>query len=157
MPALISRVHDDDLSDDEAMVLGLIENLQRESLTPIEAAAGLQFLADHYELTHAEAAKRIGKDVLGFFHTDIGTHSIRASGAMQLFLNDVSEAQLKKIRRWKSATWLSYIHSQIAAISEGLSCRMVRPVVYYNIVMCPAAASAASCTAHATALPPPYK
>jgi len=51
----------DDLSDDEAMVLGLIENLQRESLTPIEAAAGLQFLADHYELTHAEAAKRIGK------------------------------------------------------------------------------------------------
>jgi len=57
IPAIVR----DDLSDDEAMVLGLIENLQRESLTPIEAAAGLQFLADHYELTHAEAAKRIGK------------------------------------------------------------------------------------------------
>ena len=57
IPAIVR----DDLSDDEAMVLGLIENLQRESLTPIEAATGLQFLADHYDLTHAEAAKRIGK------------------------------------------------------------------------------------------------
>ena len=57
IPAIVR----DDLSDDEAMVLGLIENLQRESLTPIEAAAGLQFLADHYGLTHAEAAKRVGK------------------------------------------------------------------------------------------------
>jgi hypothetical protein len=63
----------------------------------------------------------------------IGSHLIRASGAMQLFLNDVSEARIKKIGRWKSATWLSYIHSQISAVSEGLYRRMVRPVVYYNI------------------------
>jgi hypothetical protein len=53
---------------------------------------------------------------------------------MQLFLNDVPEAKIKKIGRWKSATsWLTYIHDQISAASEGLSIRMSRPVVYYNI------------------------
>src|ERR1041384_3238907 len=35
IPALVR----DDLSDTEALVLGLIENLQRESLTPLENAA----------------------------------------------------------------------------------------------------------------------
>lgn len=57
IPAIVR----DDLSDDEAMVVGLIENLQRESLSPIEAAAGLAFLTDHYQLTHEQAAHRIGK------------------------------------------------------------------------------------------------
>jgi ParB family transcriptional regulator, chromosome partitioning protein len=51
----------DDLSEDEAHVLGLIENLQRESLTPIEAAAGLKRLIDLHGLTHEQAAARIGK------------------------------------------------------------------------------------------------
>jgi hypothetical protein len=34
----------------------------------------------------------------GFALHHIGTHSIHTSGAMQLFLNDVSEACIKKIR-----------------------------------------------------------
>jgi hypothetical protein len=53
----------------------------------------------------------------GFALHNIGTHSIRASSAMQLFLNNVSGARIKKIGQWKSATWLSYIHSQILAIA----------------------------------------
>lgn len=57
IPAIIR----DDLTETEAMVLGLIENLQRESLTPIEAAAGLQELGSLYELTHEQIGERIGK------------------------------------------------------------------------------------------------
>lgn len=57
IPAIIR----DDLSDDEAMVVGLIENLQRESLSPMEAASGLAFLTEHYALTHEQTAARIGK------------------------------------------------------------------------------------------------
>lgn len=57
IPAIIR----DDLSEREAAVLGLIENLQRESLTPIETASGLSRLCQLYDLTHDEAAGRIGK------------------------------------------------------------------------------------------------
>ena len=57
IPAVIR----DDLSDDEAFIVGLIENLQRESLTPMEAASGLKRLGEVYELTHEDIGKRIGK------------------------------------------------------------------------------------------------
>jgi len=51
----------DDLSDDEAFVLGLIENLQRESLTPMETAAGLKRLGEIHGMTHEAIGLRIGK------------------------------------------------------------------------------------------------
>jgi ParB family chromosome partitioning protein len=51
----------DDLSDTEAFVLGLIENLQRESLTPMETAAGLKRLGEVFALKHGEIGERIGK------------------------------------------------------------------------------------------------
>ncbi len=57
LPAVIR----DDLSDSEAFVVGLIENLQRESLSPIETAAGLKRLGELFELTHGEIGERIGK------------------------------------------------------------------------------------------------
>lgn len=57
IPAVIRN----DLSDAEAAVLGLIENLQRESLTPIETAEGLRQLAESFGLTHEQIGERIGK------------------------------------------------------------------------------------------------
>ncbi len=57
IPAVIR----DDLTDAEAFVVGLIENLQRESLTPIETAAGLKQLAELFVLTHEQMGARIGK------------------------------------------------------------------------------------------------
>lgn len=57
VPALIR----DDLDDGEALVLGLIENLQRESLSPIETAEGLRKLGDAHGLTHEALGLRIGK------------------------------------------------------------------------------------------------
>lgn len=57
IPAIIR----DDLTESEAMVLGLIENLQRESLSPMDAAAGLQELGELYALTHEQIGERIGK------------------------------------------------------------------------------------------------
>jgi len=57
IPAVIR----DDLSDTEAFVVGLIENLQRESLTPMETAAGLKRLGEIFEMTHEEIGARVGK------------------------------------------------------------------------------------------------
>lgn len=57
IPAVIR----DDLTDDEAFVVGLIENLQRESLTPMETAAGLKRLGEIFEMTHEQIGARVGK------------------------------------------------------------------------------------------------
>ncbi len=57
IPAIVRN----DLDDREAHVLGLIENLQRESLSPMETARGLTDLAELFDLTHETAGKRIGK------------------------------------------------------------------------------------------------
>ena len=47
--------------NDEQLVLGLIENLQRSDLDPIEEARGLMRLTEEFGLTHEEVAQRIGK------------------------------------------------------------------------------------------------
>jgi ParB family transcriptional regulator, chromosome partitioning protein len=50
-----------DAGNDAQLVLGLIENLQRSDLDPIEEAGGLKRLTEEFGLTHDEVAQRIGK------------------------------------------------------------------------------------------------
>jgi ParB family chromosome partitioning protein len=65
--AQLARLHEipaivrNDLDEDEAEVLGLIENLQREALSPMETAEGLRALGERYGLTHQAIGERIGK------------------------------------------------------------------------------------------------
>ena len=47
--------------DRKVMELGLIENLQREDLNPIEEAEGYQVLMSQYNMTQEETAQRVGK------------------------------------------------------------------------------------------------
>jgi ParB family chromosome partitioning protein len=47
--------------DAETLEIGLIENLQRKDLTPFEEADGLQRLATHFDYTHDDIAKKIGR------------------------------------------------------------------------------------------------
>ena len=48
-------------SDQEAAVVALIENIQREDLNPIEEAHGYRSLADEFGLTHQELADAVGR------------------------------------------------------------------------------------------------
>ncbi len=57
VPALII-----DVSDQEALEIALIENLQREDLNLIEEAAAYRKLIDEFGLTQAQIAERVGKD-----------------------------------------------------------------------------------------------
>lgn len=50
-----------DIDDQTALALGIIENIQREQLNPIEEAMGLQRLIDEFSLTQLEAAQAVGK------------------------------------------------------------------------------------------------
>jgi ParB family chromosome partitioning protein len=56
VPAIIRAV-----SDDAALGIGLIENIQREDLNPIEEASGLKRLIDEFRITHEEAARAVGR------------------------------------------------------------------------------------------------
>ena len=57
IPAVVRQ----ETTEDDVLLLGLIENLQREDLDPIEEARGIKRLIEHFGLTHEEAARRLGK------------------------------------------------------------------------------------------------
>ena len=50
-----------DLSDEEALEIALIENLQRENLTPIEEADGINRLLQEFAYTQEKVSKIIGR------------------------------------------------------------------------------------------------
>lgn len=50
-----------DISDQETMAIGLIENIQRQELNPVEEAQALVRLVEEFGLTHQEAADAVGR------------------------------------------------------------------------------------------------
>ncbi len=60
VPAVVREV-----PDEAALGIGLIENIQREDLNPLEEALGLQRLIREFKLTHDEVAKAIGRSRTG--------------------------------------------------------------------------------------------
>ena len=50
-----------DVTDEQAMELALVENLQREDLDPVEEAAGIRELMTRCNLTQEQAARKLGK------------------------------------------------------------------------------------------------
>jgi ParB family chromosome partitioning protein len=70
--------------NDEQLVLGLIENLQRTDLDPIEEAHGLSRLIEEFGLTHEEVARRVGK------HRVSVTQSLRLLGGCAAIQSSVA-------------------------------------------------------------------
>ena len=56
IPAIVKKV-----SDESALAMSLIENIQRENLNPLEEAYAIQRLIDEFELTHEGVARSLGK------------------------------------------------------------------------------------------------
>lgn len=50
-----------DVTNEEALEIALIENLQRKDLTPFEEAEGYRLLAEAHQYTHEEIAEAVGK------------------------------------------------------------------------------------------------
>ena len=51
-----------DVSEDWALEMALIENVQREDLNPLEEAEAYQYLINTFDLSQEEVAKRVGKE-----------------------------------------------------------------------------------------------
>ena len=64
--AQIAGLHDipviiKDVSDNEAMCIALIENIQRQDLNPLEEAGALERLINEFEMTHDAVAETVGR------------------------------------------------------------------------------------------------
>lgn len=56
VPAIVREI-----PDEAAVAIALIENIQRESLNPIEEAIALQRLLEEFSMTHQQVAEAVGK------------------------------------------------------------------------------------------------
>jgi hypothetical protein len=86
------------------------------------------------------AAKSFGLLDLGYEKGDISSHSLRAGGAMAMHLNGCSDIQIRKMGRWRSDTFLMYIHEQITAFSLGVSKLMATDIEFRPVTgprLCP--------------------
>lgn len=78
----------DDLTDEQAMQIALIENLQREDLNPIEEAMGYKELMDTYDMTQESLAKALGKarssiaNSLGLLNMPNGVQELLRNGSL---------------------------------------------------------------------------
>ena len=82
-----------------------------------------------------DTAEQIGlfNPEVGYVRSDVSSHSLRAGGAMAMHLAGVDTNIIRKQGRWKSDTFLMYIHEQISAFSAGVSAKMSTQVNFRSI------------------------
>lgn len=93
--AQIAQVHEvpvvvRDLSDAEALEIALIENIQRESLTPLEEAEGYQRLMNEFSHTQEDLSRAVGKsrshvaNMLRLLNLPEGVKTLLDDGALSM-------------------------------------------------------------------------
>lgn len=114
------------MTDEESLVVALIENIQREDLNAIEAARGYRQLMDQFGLTQTELARQIGKsqptvaNAMGLLRlpdemqSSIGAGQISGEhGRLLLTIRD----EARRLTVWR------------AAVDQGLSVKEMRHVM----------------------------
>ena len=69
----------------------------------------------------------------GYTINRISSHSLRAGGAMAMKLRGASDSTIMRVGRWTSLTYLTYIHSQIGALTAGVAWRMSTAFTFQNV------------------------
>lgn len=119
-----------EMTDEEASVFALIENLQREDLNPVEEAEGLKSLIETYGFTQEEAADRVGKSRVAV------TNTLRLLKLPQSVLTLLGDG---KITAGHSRALLSLddekemLRIADSAITNELSVRQVEKMVKYAV------------------------
>ncbi|MBT8206961.1 MAG: ParB/RepB/Spo0J family partition protein [Acidimicrobiia bacterium] len=121
VPAVIRTVDDERL-----LTEALIENLQREDLTPLEEGAAYKSLLEEYGLTHEQVADRVGKSRSSV------TNAIRLLGlpAKIQALLETGELRQGHARALLGLDDRTYaVHIAQRAVDEGWSVRQVEDAV----------------------------
>ena len=67
----------------------------------------------------------------------ISSHSLRAGGALALYLNGTPAMSIRLMGRWSSDTFLRYIHPQFSHFSQGFAQRMSKAIQLHNVSINP--------------------
>ena len=70
----------------------------------------------------------------GYSLDRIGSHSLRSGGATHLKLCGYGHATIKKLGRWSSDTYLTYIQSQIGELFSGVAHKMAATLRDFHII-----------------------
>ena len=69
----------------------------------------------------------------GYTLNRFSSHSLRAGGAMAMKLCGASDSTIMRVGRWTSLTYLTYIHTQIGALTAGLAAKMTTAFTFQNV------------------------
>ena len=89
--------------------------------------------ARHMRQALRQAAQADNIAEQGFDLERIGTHSLRAGGAVALRLAGYDDTTIRKMGRWSSSTFLIYIRNQVANLATGVSVAMASALQYHNV------------------------
>jgi ParB family transcriptional regulator, chromosome partitioning protein len=121
VPVLIRQA-----GEDESMELALVENLQRENLSPLETAAAYQALMDGFGLTRERLARRLGKSRTAVTNT---LRLVHLPERIQALLNDgkLSEGHARALLGLETEEQMTRLAQRV--VDEKLSVRKTEELV----------------------------
>ncbi|MDQ3604446.1 MAG: ParB/RepB/Spo0J family partition protein [Actinomycetota bacterium] len=121
VPVLIRQA-----GEDESMELALVENLQRENLSPLETAAAYQALMDGFGLTKERLARRLGKSRAAVTNT---LRLVQLPEGIQALLGDgkLSEGHARALLGLQTEEQMTRLAQKVGA--EKLSVRRTEELV----------------------------
>ena len=121
IPAIIR-----DFNDTQMMEIALLENLQREDLTPIEEATAYKRLQETLSLTQEALAKRLGKS-RSHITNMLGLLSLPETIQGEINKNNISMAHARAISKLNDIDQQQELVDKI--LNEGLSVRQLEELV----------------------------
>lgn len=108
--------------DENAMLISLIENIQRENLTALEEAIAIQNIKDKYKCTHEELSKLLGKTRV-YITNKLRILSVDDYTKKLLSDNNISEGHARALLAQRDVKKRQELARKI--LSKGLSVRQV--------------------------------
>lgn len=107
-------------------ILALMENVQREDLTPIEEAIALQTVLDKLQLTHEELGNKIGKSRV-YVTNMLGLLSLPRTVMESVNHGILSMGHARALSKLKSKDQILKLHDRI--VTEHLSVRELESII----------------------------
>jgi ParB family chromosome partitioning protein len=122
LPAFVRSVGDDAGS----LIHALVENLQREDLTPLEEAAAYQQMLDDFDMTHAAIAERVGRSRAAISNA---IRLLGLSAAVQVLVEngELTAGHARALLGTEDRAYAEHIARR--AVDEGWSVRQVEEAI----------------------------
>ena len=102
------------------------------------------------------ATRSLNLEKQGIDPSQVGSHSLRAGGAMALHLAGEPAHVIRKMGRWQSDAFLCYLHAQMSCFSKGLSSLMSTVRHFVNVARSPTSTELTQTTGPTVAPVRPY-